>query len=798
MKKIYTLAFALLILLSTGSVWAYDISPQDVTGSPGSSVSVPIKINNSGSSMSMDAFGFTLTYDDELVTFDEIDKSGTLAQSFSLVAGREITPGQVKINGALFGSSVTVNSEGVFLKVKFNIKSTASRDAAISLSDFKDDVQAASSISGKIIVQPLGAYTLSPEDKSAKADESVQIPVNISNVGGGMDMDAFGFTFSFDPDVLEFVGVEKAGTLTHSFSLVAGQVTEAGKAKINGALFGSSVRIGASGLFLKVNFTVKADAGENSVLSLSDFKDDIANATTSDAMFTLPPLPPSTDTDDDGMLDAWEMEHFGTLDRDGSGDYDTDGHSDKWEHDHGTNPNDSTDPTSDTSGDNPDLGDKEGACNGDTISVPLSVESPAEGIEGIDVKIEFSSSVLVAMDATLTGGILDGRDYSLTYQIEDGEITVSISSNGNLVAEDGIVAYLNFYVTGDEGSVANLTFAKARVNEKNMETNGGSVKVECPGLPMLSGKIRYFNGDAPVSDVLVELDGVDYYSTATENDGEFEFQNFTHGNYSLTPSKNNHFGGLSGTDASRIAKQTVGLMSFDCYQKIAADVDMDGQITATDASRVARYAAGKISYLNASDLQWVFVPSDTLASCDGWPPIAYASERTYAPLDQGKSDQDFIAVRLGDVSGNWTDEPIRTRKRVAHSVCDVKAVPGDTLTFPVVLKADMAIEGLDIKVEFDESVFELTGATLSGGVLENEAYALLTNTDNDGEAVIVLSSNGEVFSGTGEVVFLTFDVIGKYGDEAPLSLTKFEVNEMPTPGGFEVNGKVCENVRLGN
>ncbi len=31
------------------------------------------------------------------------------------------------------------------------------------------------------------------------------------------------------------------------------------------------------------------------------------------------------DTDGDGMLDSWEMEHFGTLDRDGSGDFDADG-----------------------------------------------------------------------------------------------------------------------------------------------------------------------------------------------------------------------------------------------------------------------------------------------------------------------------------------------------------------------------------------------------------------------------------------------------------------------------------------
>jgi hypothetical protein len=46
----------------------------------------------------------------------------------------------------------------------------------------------------------------------------------------------------------------------------------------------------------------------------------------------------ATDTDGDGMDDAWELEHFGTLDRDGSGDFDGDGVSDLEEFLNGTDP----------------------------------------------------------------------------------------------------------------------------------------------------------------------------------------------------------------------------------------------------------------------------------------------------------------------------------------------------------------------------------------------------------------------------------------------------------------------------
>jgi hypothetical protein len=48
---------------------------------------------------------------------------------------------------------------------------------------------------------------------------------------------------------------------------------------------------------------------------------------------------PAWDTDGDGLDDAWELEHFGNLDRDGSGDADGDGISDLDEYLNGTDPN---------------------------------------------------------------------------------------------------------------------------------------------------------------------------------------------------------------------------------------------------------------------------------------------------------------------------------------------------------------------------------------------------------------------------------------------------------------------------
>jgi hypothetical protein len=47
---------------------------------------------------------------------------------------------------------------------------------------------------------------------------------------------------------------------------------------------------------------------------------------------------PSDDQDGDGLTDAWEMQHFGNLDRDGNADFDSDGRTDQEEHDAGSDP----------------------------------------------------------------------------------------------------------------------------------------------------------------------------------------------------------------------------------------------------------------------------------------------------------------------------------------------------------------------------------------------------------------------------------------------------------------------------
>jgi len=122
---------------------------------------------------------------------------------------------------------------------------------------------------------------------SGEPGESITVPVMIDDLGAGLEVDAIGLTLNFDPNVLQYVSVDKSGTLLEPFMFLDGNENTAGALKISGALFGSTVNIASSGVLFNVNFSVLPTAIANSTLSITEIVDDIADATTTDTIFTI-------------------------------------------------------------------------------------------------------------------------------------------------------------------------------------------------------------------------------------------------------------------------------------------------------------------------------------------------------------------------------------------------------------------------------------------------------------------------------------------------------------------------------
>ena len=133
----------------------------------------------------------------------------------------------------------------------------------------------------------------------------------------------------------------------------------------------------------------------------------------------------------------------------------------------------------------------------------------------------------------------------------------------------------------------------------------------------LVGSIEYYSNGQNTSNVDLELEGYtslnQYFAdeTVTDISGEFAFYGILPGSYDVIPSKNNILDigdELSSTDASQIARNSIGLIQFTNYQQLAADVTLNGNISGLDASKVARFRIGQIDALNESGIHWVFYP----------------------------------------------------------------------------------------------------------------------------------------------------------------------------------------------
>ena len=122
------------------------------------------------------------------------------------------------------------------------------------------------------------------------------------------------------------------------------------------------------------------------------------------------------------------------------------------------------------------------------------------------------------------------------------------------------------------------------------------------------------------------------------------------------------------------------------------------------------------------------------------------------------------------------------------------------ISIPVVLTQERQIESLTIAIEFDPAVLHPAEATLTGGILENKDYTLLSpiNKRSAEERKIVIYADDSMIAGSGEVAFIRFEIIGEPEDSdvSTLSLTTFLCNALPAPGGFGTDNAVCQRIQV--
>jgi len=276
-------------------------------------------------------------------------------------------------------------------------------------------------------------------------------------------------------------------------------------------------------------------------------------------------------------------------------------------------------------------------CSGDqgsVILIPLSL-SNVGGFLAIEGTVVYNPAVLTAQSVNV-GTLTQGWSISSNLATA-GNIRFALA-NTSSVGGSGSVVILTFLVNGSSSAQSPLAIQSALLNDGAISWTGVNGTFTVSGRFHLGGAVRYYSGNGPVAGVGLTLGGSGFHTAETNRDGEFEFADVLTGSYTLTPIKGDDIAEITAYDASLVLQHVAGNTSLSANQIIAADVNRNGAVTTMDAVYILQKSVGLLETpFPGAGRDWDFVPG----------------QRSYANLNADQSAQDFTAILLGDVSGNW-------------------------------------------------------------------------------------------------------------------------------------------------
>jgi len=402
------------------------------------------------------------------------------------------------------------------------------------------------------------------------------------------------------------------------------------------------------------------------------------------------------------------------------------------------------------------------------VQVPINTAN-VQGLAAASLTVTFDPAGLRGV-AAHTGSLTPGWSVAANTNTP-GQLRLSMASPGGTVSGGGVLAYVELEVLGSAGATCPLALTSVSLNDGAIQTQTAAGSFAVNVVFDTSGTVRFWSSNAAVPGVLCTLQGDRVYTGTSGSNGTFTVAGAEDGSYTLTPSKSDDANGISAYDASLILQHDAGLITLSGRAATAADVNKSGEITSFDAFHVLQKAVDLITLpFPGAGQVWAFDPAN----------------RSYAGLGSSQSGQDFTAILLGDVSGNWwpssgspappsgggTKGPKDQRSEVTLALRSLTSRSNGTQVWLLAKVQDSAIYSLDLVLTNTLS-HGLVG--LSSGTFA-ETMAMSSNTNSSGEIRVALA--GAVpLQGVGVVLILTLPE----GDTNGLSLVSASVNEGAVP-----------------
>lgn len=406
-----------------------------------------------------------------------------------------------------------------------------------------------------------------------------------------------------------------------------------------------------------------------------------------------------------------------------------------------------------------------GGRNDDIIAVPIIV-SNVHGLITAALTVTYNPDVIHAINVS-TGNVTPGWTIAANLS-NPGQVRLSMISPGGGVEGSGVLANIEFEVKGSPGSISPLSISSILLNDGAIPTETFNGIFHVDDVYNVSGSVRFWNGAEGVPDCLLTLDGNRIYSSVSNTDGSYSINGVEMNSYSLTASKLNAENGIGAYDASLALQHDVGLINLAGYAAIAADVNKSSTISAMDAYYILQKSVHLIDLpFPGSGKAWDFDPV----------------QRTISNLDSDRTNQNFIGILLGDISGNWTQlegipDPHQNNSSKNPSaeltIQSYSIYEGKIIEIPINLNINEAnLYGAEITIDYDSRNIAIPTVNLS---YLASSWTLASNLSNPGKIQIALAGAVPINS-NGELLRLTIEAIGRPGTETELLISHSELNE---------------------
>jgi len=403
-----------------------------------------------------------------------------------------------------------------------------------------------------------------------------------------------------------------------------------------------------------------------------------------------------------------------------------------------------------------------------------------------DFQITFDPSVVqpasTAYDVT---GTMSSSMAITANSPASGHLVVSAFQSSSLVGA-GTLINLKFTVVGTSGQTTPLTFEDYtdpsnifhpafQFNEgvPDDATTNGSVSVFGVAI---TGTVFYGNAiGAPtpryVSNVTVASTlGSPSVSTTTAapgpNAGQYTLSVGLGSSYTIAPNKTGGANNITSFDAARIAQHVAGVSLLTGNQLLVADVSNNGGVSSFDAGQIANYVvAGSNPGITGT---WKFVPVS----------------RSYVSITSNISGQDYDALLMGEVSGNWTNTGARpaapelTAQSISVNASKITTSEDREVLVPVYVQGieNKGIIAYEFELRYDPSVVQPTSDVIDIASSVSRGLTTVSKTDEAGLLRVVVYGPMAI-ENSGLLLNLRFTAIGGPGSVSPLMWERIMFNE---------------------